>query len=105
MERLFNLTPHDVDIVLGSNHYETIPRDGRVARVVTDLKMDSHIGRIPIYEEVLYGANGLPRPSPGNIYLVSRITLLAGQVLGRTDLVAPYSTGGKIRGLLRSRLA
>lgn len=100
---LVNLTPHDVVIVAddGSEQTLTYPRSGRVARAVEHrtrghaLADNVSVGTMVVRYE---GVEDLPDPVPGVGYVVSVLTALAAQMIGRTvaDL---YYPGGLVRDI------
>lgn len=100
---LVNLTPHDVVIVAddGSEQTLTYPRSGRVARAVERrtrghaLAGNMSVGTLTVRYE---GVEDLPDPVPGVGFIVSVLTALAAQMVGRsvTDL---YYPGGLVRDI------
>lgn len=89
---IVNLTPHDVTVMPPGNA-ETVdfPASGQFARVRESLGEEMWLhagaGRIPL-RQLMYGeqVDDLPDPSPGVLYLVSRLTALS---VRRHDLVFP----------------
>jgi hypothetical protein len=95
--KIFNLTPHDIN-VYGKNDISEGPlwvyrASGIVARVATiELGTQRIAGSDNppiIYEMVEYGRlNDLPSSEEGSYFIVSLVAALA--VRGRRDILAPY---------------
>ncbi len=89
---VINLTPHDVTVMPPSNaEVVNFPASGHFARVRESIGeevwLDAGIGRVPL-QKLTYGeqVDDLPDPSPGVLYLVSRLTALS---VRRDDLIFP----------------
>jgi hypothetical protein len=102
--QLINLTPEPVRIRLPFPGAVTIPPSGRVARVSTNIEPESAIygrlgsetsgaveWRIPVAAGVTHHVDGLPAPSPGVAYLVTRDVLVC--CVGRTDVYLATDRG------------
>lgn len=93
---IVNLTPHAVTVLPQAGGAVTFQSNGTVARIreITgpETWLATDAGRVPI-QQVTYAdhVDGLPDPSPGVLYLVSRVTAAA---VRRADLVFPQ---GEIR--------
>jgi len=85
-----NLTPHAIRVCRpdGSLIVE-IPPSGHVVRVKTELRRDGAIGPVWMWREAMVDLVDLPPPSPGIIYIVSKIVAVFARALGRSDLVVP----------------
>lgn len=79
---IVNLTPHPVTIA-GC----TIDPDGRIPRVAEEISRVGEIGGLPVVEIRLGQVHGLPEPTPGTVYIVSR--MVAEAAPARDDLVIP----------------
>lgn len=89
---IVNLTPHDVTVMPpGNAKVVNFPASGQFARIRESLGeevwLDADVGRIPL-RQLTYGeqVDDLPDPSPGVLYLVSRLTALS---VRRDDLIFP----------------
>lgn len=102
---LINLTPHDVTVVADDGSEQTLvyPRTGRVARAIEHhtlghaLADNMSIGtKLVRYD----GVEDLPDPVPGVGYIVSVLTAMAAQMVGRPvdDLYYPGSLVRDIAG-------
>lgn len=86
-----NLTPHQVILMPVKGGQVIFPAAGPVARIreiaVAETWLIAESGRVPI-QQIAYAdqVDGLPDPSPGVLYLVSRVTAAA---VRRDDLVFP----------------
>lgn len=92
MSEIINLTPHDVTVMPADDaEAVTFLASGEFARVREHLGGEVWIatdaGQVPL-QQLTYGdqVDGLPDPSPGMLYLVSRLTALS---VRRDDLVFP----------------
>ncbi|BAK34151.1 hypothetical protein MLP_11370 [Microlunatus phosphovorus NM-1] len=91
MIEIVNLTPHEVTVMPGDAEAVTFPASGEFARVREHLGDEVWVategGRVPVrqltYDEQV---DDLPDPSPGVLYLVSRLTALS---VRRDDLIFP----------------
>ena len=81
-----NLTPHTIRVQLAGDLLE-IPASGAVVRVSTSTAVVGTLARVPTQRTTFGGVEGLPAPKAGVTYIVSGLVL--GQVVGRTDVVAP----------------
>ena len=94
--RIVNLTPHEVKIVDGGNNVVAVfPSDG-VARASQHDVLVDEINSIPVVKTEFGEVLGLPEPTEGIVYIVSRITVEAAQAQGRStdDLLV---TSGAVR--------
>lgn len=94
--RIVNLTPHEVKIVDGGNNVVAVfPSDG-VARASQHDVLVDEINSIPVVKTEFGEVLGLPEPTEGTVFIVSRITVEAARTQGRTtdDLLA---TSGAVR--------
>ena len=85
--QFINLTAHTInEITTGL----AIPPSGRVARVkASTIKSAEHAG-VPIYSSTFGDVEGLPKPQPNIIYIVSALALNAVPA-DRLDVVSPGS--------------
>jgi hypothetical protein len=87
--RFINMTPHEITIVDSKGRRFDIVSHG-VARVVMTEEEHDPIGDIPVVSSPIVGdLIGLPDPTPGAIFIVSREVLNHEDVLGRADVFAP----------------
>lgn len=94
--RIVNLTPHEVKIVDGGNNVVAVfPSDG-VARASQHDMLVDEINSIPVVKTRFGEVLGLPEPTEGTVFIVSRITVEAAraQGLGTDDLLV---TSGAVR--------
>lgn len=82
---MVNLTPHDINVVVGETTI-TIPKSGTVARVTSTQTEVGNINGIPVVKTVFGTVEGLPEPEIDTIYIVSSLVLAQ---LERVDVVAP----------------
>jgi hypothetical protein len=68
---IFNLTPHDLSIVLADGAVHRIPKSGNVARVATSRAAGPDVDGIPTWITSFGDVEGLPAPWPDTIYVVS----------------------------------
>lgn len=94
--RIVNLTPHEVKIVDGGNNVVAVfPSDG-VARASQHDVLVDEINSIPVVKTEFGEVLGLPEPTEGTVFIVSRITVEAvrAQGLSTDDLLV---TSGAVR--------
>jgi len=94
--RVVHLTPHEVKIVDGGNNVVAVfPSDG-VARASQHDVLVDEINSIPVVKTEFGEVLGLPEPTEGTVFIVSRITVEAAQAQGRStdDLL---TTSGAVR--------
>lgn len=94
--RIVNLTPHEVKIVDGGNNVVAVfPSDG-VARASQHDMLVDEINSIPVVETEFGEVLGLPEPTEGTVFIVSRITVEAARAQGLStdDLLV---TSGAVR--------
>lgn len=94
--RIVNLTPHEVKIVDGGNNVVAVfPSDG-VARASQHDVLVDEINSIPVVKTEFGEVLGLPEPTEGTVFIVSRITIEAARAQGRStdDLLV---TSGAVR--------
>lgn len=94
--RVVNLTPHEVKIVDGGNNVVAVfPSDG-VARASQHDMLVDEINSIPVVETEFGEVLGLPEPTEGTVFIVSRITVEAARAQGLStdDLLV---TSGAVR--------
>jgi len=84
MNRLINLTPHPVRVVLPDGEI-VLPPSGQVARLGEEVRPAGMLNGIPVVEKRLTGLD-LPPVQPGVFYVVS---LAVAQVARREDLLVP----------------
>jgi hypothetical protein len=96
MTDLTNLTPHDVVVVAddGSEQTITYPRSGTVARAIEHHTMGHALAdNMSIGTKLVRydGVENLPEPKLGHGYIVSVLTAMAAQSMGRSveDLYYP----------------
>ena len=92
---LVNLTPHEIQIVIGTGVH-TIPPSGQIARCVVKAVPAGMIGALgfPLSRQEFGAVEGLPEPKEGVWYLAS--TLVAQQAK-RADVVSPDTGPTAIR--------
>lgn len=94
--RIVNLTPHAVKIVDGGNNVVAVfPSDG-VARASQHDVLVDEINSIPVVKTEFGEVLGLPEPTEGTVFIVSRITVEAARAQGLStdDLLV---TSGAVR--------
>ena len=94
--RIVNLTPHELKVVDGGNNVvATFPSSG-VARARQHDVPAGEINSIPVVKTEFGEVLGLPEPTEGTVFIVSRITVEAARAQGRTtdDLL---TTSGAVR--------
>ena len=80
--RVVNLTPHEVKIVDGGNNVVAVfPSDG-VARVSQHDVLVDEINSIPVVKTEFGEVLGLPEPTEGTVFIVSRITVEVARARG-----------------------
>jgi hypothetical protein len=85
-----NLTPHSVTVRFPDGGEFVIQASGKVCRVASTpgSEIPNWPDHIPVYTSPTFGeVEGLPDPSPGMIYIVSRAA--AARCVGRQDVVSP----------------
>ena len=87
MNKIINLTPHDLNVSHPDLGMVTIPRSGEVARAVTSTKPVGEINGFPVTQTEFGDVEGLSEPREGVFFVVSRLVLQAAP--HRTDLLAP----------------
>ena len=88
MEKIINLTSHEVTIVLDDETI-TITPCGIICRVVEETKTVSTINRIPVRASHPTAVEGLPSQQEGVVYFCSGMAAAAAWSLGRTDVFCP----------------
>lgn len=94
--KIVNLTPHEVVLIGEGGVLARIPPSGKVARVaVKSVTVGSLLGA-PVRKTEYGEVEGLPEPTPGTVYIVSTVVLLALAAKGvrRNDVVAPDTSPG-----------
>ena len=80
--RVVNLTPHEVKIVDGGNNVVAVfPSDG-VARASQHDVLVDEINSIPVVKTEFGEVLGLPEPTEGTVFIVSRITVEVARARG-----------------------
>jgi hypothetical protein len=85
-----NLTPRAIVIRFDEGSDFTIQASGKVCRVrsTPGIEIPDWPDGIPVYSSPAFGeVEGLPDPSPGMVYIVSRAA--AARCVGRQDVVSP----------------
>lgn len=123
VQKIVNLTPHDVVLYVGDTAVFTITKSGQVARVQTkdqyvghlDLESTQETGEhalqpvaVPVVMQRTTSIEGIPEPEDGTLYLVSSFVLNRSD---RQDLIAPdtrkhyavLDDNGQIKGVRRLR--
>ncbi len=87
--RFVNLTPHPLTLRPEGGDDIVVAPSGTIARVsTTPGEKIKTLNGVPLYAATSFGEiESLPAPQAGTIYIVSG--LVAGQVSGRDDVVAP----------------
>jgi len=85
MQKLVNLTPHEVRLVVGDNTV-VVPSSG-VARVSTVTSSAGEFCGVPLARQVYGAVTGLPEPVEGTLLVVS--ALVRAALPGRADLASP----------------
>jgi len=96
MEKLVNLTPHEVMIFHIDGHRYTIPPSGEVARVRSEYEPCDNVEIFSTVKCIYGRVSGLPAPENGTYYIVSGLVL---NVLGNTrpDCIAPDTGPAAVR--------
>lgn len=97
MANIINLTPHDVNIIVGDS-VRVIPPSGTVARCKEEVEIIGEIDGIPIVRKFFGQVENLPDPKPDTIFIVSA---LVAQAARRPDVMCPETvrdSEGKITG-------
>ena len=89
MQKIINLTSHDVNIILDSGDTITITPHGIQCRVIEETKTVSSVNGIPIRVSHPTAVEGLPPQQEGVIYFCSGMAAAAAWSLGRTDVFCP----------------
>jgi hypothetical protein len=89
--KIFNLTPHELNIYKADGDVLIVPRTGRVARVHEVREPIGMIDGIAIETSYPGKIEGLPPPAPETIYIVSAM------VARETDRPDVYSPGQLLR--------
>ena len=84
---IFNLTPHDLTIVLADGAVHRIAKSGNVARVATNRAPGPAVDGIPTWVTTFGDVEGLPPSAPDTAYVVSG--MVAARCGDRTDVFAP----------------
>ena len=84
---IFNLTPHDLSIVLADGAIHRLPKSGNVARVATSRAAGPDVDGIPTSVTTFGDIEGLPAPWPDTVYVVSG--MVAARCGDRADVFAP----------------
>ncbi len=82
--KIVNLTPHELNFVMGDGAEIKIPPSGMVARVEETSKNVGSVNGIPIIKKTFGQIEGLPEPQENTIYVVSLLTAQA--VRDRSDV-------------------
>lgn len=85
---LVNLTPHVLNIHLPDGTVRDLAPSGQVARVATVETPDGEVDGVPVVRSVLTDPEGLPEPTPGTFFVVSRPMFEACRG-SRSDLLCP----------------
>ena len=85
--KIYNLTPHDLNVVMFDGSVETLPKSGLIARVSQEDRPDGFIGGINITSRVMGEVTDLPEPQDSIYFIVS--SLVASAAKGRDDLFVP----------------
>lgn len=85
--RIYNLTPHDLNVVTEDGSVLTVQKSGLIARVSQINKPDGAIGFINITKRTFGEVEDLPEPVDSVFYIVS--SLVASAAKGRDDLFVP----------------
>lgn len=94
MKKVVNLTPHAINVVVGS-HTIGYLASGTIARVASSQVIVGDINGIPVANTIWGDVIDLPAPQVDTIYLVSAMVL--GALKGsRPDVYGP-NTGAAIR--------
>ena len=86
-EKLVNLTPHEINVVIPLGDDIAIPPSGVVARVAVVATMVDNFCGVPIYGNSTGEVIGLPDPREGTCFIVSKMVVDADT--GRADLLSP----------------
>ena len=85
-EKLVNLTPHEINVVIPLGDDIAIPPSGVVARVAVVATLVDSFGGVPIYGNSTGEVTGLPEPREGTRFIVSKMVADAAM---RADLLSP----------------
>lgn len=86
-QRIVNLTPHSLNVVMPDGNIRVIAPSGGVARVSTQSSSDGDVDGIPVSTSVFGDLVGLPPIKDSVFLVVSRLVLEAAGK--RRDLLAP----------------
>ena len=93
MEKIINLTPHEVVVERKDGSRKTYHPSGQVARVVLEDEQIDEIDGIPVIRGKVKEVTGIPKKQDGVYYIVSLFVL---QNTNRDDLIVP-NTNNAIR--------
>lgn len=88
-KKIINLTPHEVNIIVGDKQINIEP-SGTVARCYVERDTIGEINGIPLTQNRFGQVTGLPDPKEDTFYIVS--ALVANACKDRQDLVIPDDT-------------
>ena len=86
MDKISNLTPHDINVVCGNGEVITYPKSGAVARCSSTTTKTGDINGIPCFSTQFGEVVGLPEQIEGTYLIVS---LLVKSACNRADLLSP----------------
>ena len=85
-KRFVNLTPHNVNIMRGTQGNLIVPPSGLVSRVMKNLVKDK-VNGVEVVSFNYGEIKGLPTPQDGVIYIVSD---MVAQAAKRPDVMSPW---------------
>ena len=91
MERLVNLTPHDIVFVREDGANEVLPASGQLARVSSTTSVVGEFAGVRLVHNEFGQVEGLPAPEEGVGYIVSAMVVSALKAAGvsRSDVFVP----------------
>jgi hypothetical protein len=89
VKKVVNLTPHVVNIWLGTDKVTVIPPSGGVARIWMQSKPCGDVCGIPVVMQTERKVLGLPSPEDGVVFLVSSVV---AKSVNRADVLSPDTT-------------
>ena len=95
VDKIVNLTPHEVALWMGDDSIRKIPPTGKVVRLSQHCEPSGYVDGIPVSICREGEPRGLPEPEEGTIFLVSSVV---AKKVKRNDVLSPdTSDDGAIR--------
>lgn len=100
MEKIINLTPHDIHVRTAQGEMKTFPRSGQIARVAQESRLETSVAGVPVAVPTFGAVLDLPAEEPNTFLLVSM--MIRNALPSRRDLLSPgdmlRDEAGKIIG-------